>query len=219
MHSAVNWPDASDRILVVAPHQDDESIGCGGSIVSWRKAGAAVGVLWVSASDAGEPIGAEAATAAQMLGACWTVGLGYPPVGLAYGYEPLCRLISAMREFAPTVLLFPHADEDDRQHAATSQLAHEAAWLAAYPLPSLSGTLLSKPPRLLLGYEVWTPIRRPDGYFDTTDTSAEKAAIISCYASQIAIADHVSAALGLNRYRGLTSGTGEYAEAFILGPG
>jgi len=43
---------ARDRVLVVAPHPDDESVGCGGLIASAVAAGAAVQVVYVTNGDA-----------------------------------------------------------------------------------------------------------------------------------------------------------------------
>src|SRR4051812_11892094 len=42
---------ATDSILVVAPHPDDESLCCGGLIYAARQAGARVSVVWVTLGD------------------------------------------------------------------------------------------------------------------------------------------------------------------------
>jgi LmbE family N-acetylglucosaminyl deacetylase len=47
-------PGADDRVLVVAPHPDDESLCCGGYIQRALKNGARVAIVWVTAGDAFE---------------------------------------------------------------------------------------------------------------------------------------------------------------------
>jgi LmbE family N-acetylglucosaminyl deacetylase len=47
-------PGAGDRILVVAPHPDDETLCCGGYLQRAVAAGAAVAVVWVTAGDSFE---------------------------------------------------------------------------------------------------------------------------------------------------------------------
>ena len=42
---------ASDSILVVSPHPDDESLCCGGLMDSARRAGASVAIVWVTNGD------------------------------------------------------------------------------------------------------------------------------------------------------------------------
>src|SRR5579863_8424317 len=42
---------ARDRVLIVAPHPDDESLCCAGLIQQALAAGAQVGVVWVTAGD------------------------------------------------------------------------------------------------------------------------------------------------------------------------
>jgi LmbE family N-acetylglucosaminyl deacetylase len=46
--AAVATPTGSDRVLVIAPHPDDETLGCGGTIARHRAAGDAVCVLVVT---------------------------------------------------------------------------------------------------------------------------------------------------------------------------
>jgi LmbE family N-acetylglucosaminyl deacetylase len=44
-------PAASDRILILAPHEDDETLGCGGLIQQAAAAGAAVRVVYLTCGD------------------------------------------------------------------------------------------------------------------------------------------------------------------------
>lgn len=44
-------PIASDRLLIIAPHPDDESLCCAGLIQQALAAGASVGIVWVTAGD------------------------------------------------------------------------------------------------------------------------------------------------------------------------
>jgi LmbE family N-acetylglucosaminyl deacetylase len=100
-------PRADDRILVVAPHPDDETLCCAGYIRRALAAGAAVGVVWMTAGDGfevdallvehhlrlkgrgmqrlGQTRVTEAFAAAQLLGIVqgqrWM--LGYPDRGLS----------------------------------------------------------------------------------------------------------------------------------------
>lgn len=202
-----------DRILVIAPHQDDESIGCGGAIAKWSNEGACVGILWVSADDSGAAIGPEARAAARVLHARWTHGIGLPQIGVADDSDTLAAFVSGIRHFRPTVLLLPHEGEDDRQHSIVSRIAVEAEWVAAYPTLPQAGPSVQRC-RLVLGYEVWTPISRPRLIVDIAATAETKSRAIACYSSQTSICDFPAAAMGLARYRGEMSAVGTYAEAY-----
>jgi LmbE family N-acetylglucosaminyl deacetylase len=47
-------PTAADRVLVIAPHPDDETLCCAGYLQRAAQAGAAVGVVWITAGDSFE---------------------------------------------------------------------------------------------------------------------------------------------------------------------
>src|SRR5882672_6267436 len=47
-------PSASDRVLVIAPHPDDETLCCAGYLQWAVRAGATVGVVWITAGDSFE---------------------------------------------------------------------------------------------------------------------------------------------------------------------
>ena len=59
----------SDRVTVVSPHTDDETIGIGGMIASLRRQGVPVSVIFMTCGD-DNPIGADLAS-----------GVGYPSPG------------------------------------------------------------------------------------------------------------------------------------------
>ncbi|MDQ6849728.1 MAG: PIG-L family deacetylase [Actinomycetota bacterium] len=204
-----------ERILVVAPHQDDECIGCGGALLKWRADGATTGVLWISKTTTGQRLGDEARSAADALGVEWTRALGAPSVGLVADPTWLDPIVAAFRAFGPSVVLLPHAAEDDRQHRVTTELGKEAVWLAEYPSRPDLGEPVPRA-RVVLAYEVWTPMSEPAMFCDITAHAAGKEKAIASYASQIEIADFCAGALGLNRYRGVTSGAGTFAEAFAV---
>jgi LmbE family N-acetylglucosaminyl deacetylase len=100
-------PGAQDRVLVIAPHPDDESLCCAGILQRARAQGAATAVVWITAGDGftldamllertlwpgaaglrdlGAQRLAEAATAALELGVppSQQFVLGYPDRGVA----------------------------------------------------------------------------------------------------------------------------------------
>jgi hypothetical protein len=57
--------DGVDRVLCVAPHPDDEVIGCGGLLAAWADRGCAVHVLILTCGQQGSGPAPQAAQAAQ----------------------------------------------------------------------------------------------------------------------------------------------------------
>lgn len=75
-------PDPAVRVVVIAPHPDDETLGCGGWLASCRSGGVEVKVIVLtdgSASHPGHPVLTPSLLAAQRqqecLGACRELGL------------------------------------------------------------------------------------------------------------------------------------------------
>ena len=210
-----NKPCQQPRVLIVAPHQDDECIGCGGMMARYQAEGSVVGVVYVAQSATGETIGSEARASCHQLGISAVHGLGIAPVGSQLCEKLLLDMIQAMRNFAPDIVYAPHPDEDDAHHRMVAALTREATWLASYPLYPECGDPL-QPVQQLYWYEVWTPLARPTHIRDITPFVEQKLLAIQAYQSQVAITRFDEAALSLNRYRGVLSGVGEYAEAFSL---
>jgi LmbE family N-acetylglucosaminyl deacetylase len=185
---------APRRPLVVAPHPDDEAIGCGGVLAL-----AADATVVFLTADGGRR--AEAEAACSLLGVRRVEFAGHvdgrvPDDGPAV--ESLRALVVGA---APDCVLVPWPLERQRDHAAAARLTGRA--LAGTDVP-------------LWCYEVWSPLD-PDVLVDIGAVVDRKRAAIDAHASQVAALPYADAALGLNRYRSLLAPGSSHAEAFLTG--
>lgn len=213
------------RVLVLAPHHDDETIGCGGTLAGFAAAGAEVlvshvfdgstGIADLTAAACREARRAEAEAAARILGCRLLPGLDLPD---RMPHEPgaLIRpLIALLRRTRPTLLLGPHAGDRDHEHRLVAAAMEEAFWMASSPMfPELG--VPCAPLSALLGYEVWTPIADAALTVDITAQAERKRAALSCYVSQDDASGWGAGGMGLSTYRGTTLLGGGLAEAFTL---
>ncbi len=201
------------RVLVLAPHFDDESIACGGTLLLHRAAGSDVRIVFVSDSAGG---GGDAAIGAQVsalrrlemaqarsalsLAAEDVVELGFPD-GSLVRHEPAIaeRLAETLKAFRPEQVLCPFPVDAHADHQATA-----LAFARASELSGWNGEVLA--------YEVWSTLW-PNLAIDIGSVAQAKAALIRLYASQMGDRDYAEAILGLNRYRGLQHRVA-FAEAF-----
>lgn len=212
------------HVLVIAPHHDDEALGCGGSIAKITQQGVKVslGVVVDGASGVPEALDREAAmevrkretkNAGKALGISEFHFLDFEDRGFVYSREALQSIIRLIRQCCPTSIWFPHENDGDIEHKIVHQLVREASWMAASPyLPELGPPA----PRIkqLLGYEVWTPMQSFQMMVDITATIGTKLEAIACYASQLKQASYGEIMQSLNRYRAGMSSEDGYAEVF-----
>ena len=200
------------NVLVIAPHPDDEAIGCGGSIRLHADRGDRVtcafltsgelGIRGLPPADVWRVREAEAGRAAAVLGLADVALLRCPDGGLRDGVEAAAdRLRDVLRRHDPQLVYLPHPHEWHPDHAAVPHIVRAA----------LGGTGLR--PRLL-GYEVWSPMPAHDHVQDVTASMARKLAAIRCYPSQLAAFDYARAVRGLNRFRGVMAARTRFAEVF-----
>jgi N-acetylglucosamine malate deacetylase 1 len=214
------------KILVIAPHHDDEVIGCGGSIALHAGRGDLVYVVFVFAgwsgiietqdkSQATNIIQAEAKKAGGVLGVTHITELAFMDREYYPDKNIIFSLIKALREINPEIVYFPHPEDSDREHKFVYEVAKEALWLSSSDyLPELG--VKSEQYAAVLGYEVWKPIASPQFFRDITSVVGKKIEALGMYQSQMAVKDWSAASLGLNQYRGVTSGSGSFAEAFQI---
>ncbi len=138
--------------LIIAPHPDDETFGCGGLMKLKRAAGMPVRVVILTdgeavASGLGEhPDTVAAARKRETLNACQRLGVGadairwlhlpdghLPHSGQA-GFDEAARvLLTIIEEFSPGEVYCPHLLDGHRDHIAANHLSRQAARLWSKP--------------------------------------------------------------------------------------
>jgi N-acetylglucosamine malate deacetylase 1 len=193
------------RVLVVAPHPDDEVIAVGGTLALHQRAGSEVLTLFVTL-DAPAPDGSiirkgEAERAGRMLG-FEPRFLGFPDGSVSLHEPDVAGAIAdAIRSFRPDVIYCPFPGDHHRDHMSASACTGAAAAQSGY-----GGEVCS--------YEVWSNLW-PNVGVDISSVVETKRAAIGCYASQIAYLPYAEGALGLNRFRGLKLGVAHAEGLFV----
>jgi N-acetylglucosamine malate deacetylase 1 len=190
------------RVLVVAPHPDDEVIAVGGNLALHQRLGSEVLTLFVTLDAPTADVGrkSEAERAARLLGFDHRF-LGFPDGSISLHEPALARVIAdVIRSFRPEVIYCPFPGDHHRDHQATSACTGMAVMETGF-----AGEVWS--------YEVWSCLW-PNIGVDISSVVDIKREAINCYASQVAHVDYPEGALGLNRYRGLKLGV-DYVEALF----
>ncbi|HEX6203326.1 MAG TPA: PIG-L family deacetylase, partial [Thermoanaerobaculia bacterium] len=207
----------AESALVVAPHPDDEVLGCGGLLVGLAAAGAAVRVLFLTDGGAGEEGAArdayverrrgEAAAVADLLGFAGVEHTGLPDGRLAEHLDAACAALRrALLAQRPDLLLVPSPLEASRDHRAAFAALHR---LLGPLRPAAGGdaALAAAVAGLeVLVYEINRPAY-PDLLVDVSAAVPKLEEAMALYASQRERRGYWRAALGLKRYRTLTLGT------------
>jgi LmbE family N-acetylglucosaminyl deacetylase len=216
--SALVWEPADERVVVLAPHMDDEVIGVGGTLALHVARGADVTVVFLTDGRHGGKMGTagtgetditmtrkdEAQLALDALGITKIVFLDAEDgrLGATPGLGGTLREVLAAAR--ADIVYLPFFLEEHPDHRAASALLEEA----------VRGTSLTF---RCHGYEVWTPLF-PNCFVRIDQTIDAKRRALMHYQSQLAEADYLHTALGLNAYRSnaLLGGTCRFAEAFCV---
>jgi LmbE family N-acetylglucosaminyl deacetylase len=211
------------NVLIFSPHPDDDVIGCGGSIAKQVKQGHRVSVVYMTSGESGsitipKPELAnireqEASEAAAVLGVSETTFFRLPDGYMECGKENIIRTTSLIRFIRSSIVYLPHAADAHRDHRATYEIVTEAVTRAQGPWFQECG---SEPWSIdvLLGYEVWTPLQHVSYAEDITDFMDLKITALGKHAVQLKDIKYDEAVRGLNRYRGVLTGRGDYCECF-----
>ncbi len=205
-------------MLVIAPHQDDEIIGCGGAMVLQSRAGKAVRTVFVQ--DGGDEHAQDGMSREQMVGtreaeASLVAGkLGLPaPTFLRHKTmddssvgdvaKDLCEVLLAAR---PDCVFVPFFLDYSPHHQITSYALAEALATANVACG-------------VFNYEVWG-LCVPNVVLNIDSVIDVKREVLGYYRSQTAGTDYVNWVTGLNMYHSRAFGAGvcRYAERFFEMP-
>ncbi|MBV8516562.1 MAG: PIG-L family deacetylase [Acidobacteria bacterium] len=187
-----------ERLLVLAPHPDDEVIGCGGLVAlhlaEARPVRVVVATDGAQAGDAATREEESRRALASLGGHAQLEFLRFPDRALNdAAAEPLREHLLAFR---PDLVLVPSPIEIHPDHFALARIFCELVQRGETLFADLAVTRVAF-------YEVGQPIR-PNALVDITSVADAKYAAIAEHASQLATRDYVSYARGLNAYRAMT---------------
>jgi len=226
MNGPLQPPGWTERVraasaLVLAPHYDDEVLGCGGLAAQLASAGAAVRVLFLTDSAGGAEAVAdrevcrrrreESARVCEILGLAGCDHLDLPDGALEHHLDAAAEGIRrAVLTQRPELLLVPSPLEVSRDHRAAFAALHRLLHPLRDGHPDLEAL---RGARILL-YEVNQPAY-PDLLVDVGPERERLERAMAAYASQEERHPYWNAGLGLRRFRTLSLPPGvEMAEGY-----
>ncbi len=173
----------SDRILIIAPHQDDESIGCGGLMIEAKKLGLPIEIILFT--DGGQIIkGIPTEKLIQdrndeLLAVAKSVGakvrfLNVNNFTLEVKKEHVVGLVGIIKKFEPTILATPWLMDFPLKHRAVNHVV--AHCLSFFKTKELGFKMY--------GYQVHNNIVG-NFYLDISHTIKEKVDLIKNHKSQL----------------------------------
>jgi len=217
------------KVLIVAPHCDDEILGCGGIMARYKSEGIPVFVAIITNGHLGAPeifkkegtekVRSEALQAHRYLGVQETFFLDFPALQL--DSLPSYKLSSALHKkimtHGITDLFIPHRGDIHKDHRVT----YEAALVAARPINN-------NPVKRILAYETLSETEWaapfadeafiPNIFVNIEGFANEKVEAFKFFTTQVKHPPHPRSSeviLSLAKLRGSTVGYGA-AESFML---
>jgi bacillithiol biosynthesis deacetylase BshB1 len=198
--------DRSVDLLAFGPHPDDIEIGIGGVVAKAARSGRRVGLCDLTRGELGsngtvaERL-AEAAAAADLLGAAWRQNLEWPD-GEIGGPDQIRSAVECLRRCRPATVLIPHWEDRHPDHVAASHLLTQAVFKSGLRRFAAAG-------------EPWRPawvcyyfineVSAPSFVVDVSDDYEVKRQALDCHRSQFSPdgAEAVSTRLTTSRFRQL----------------
>lgn len=214
----INAGQSNPRVLVLSPHPDDESLGCGGTMALLAQAGVPVDVAFMTRGEMGGKPGVRLPAIDQVVlanqrtqeatGACRT--LGVDRIFFLSGYDGQVEQCPKLRDEILCLLesgnygtvFAPWPFDVHKDHCATFN------WLAA-ALEVLDHDL-----EIWL-YEVWSTLH-PNKLVPIDAVVEIKQQAIRAHVSQLHNYDYLAGFTALSQYRGFLMPATHYAEAFFV---
>lgn len=203
-----------DNVLIISPHPDDETLGCGGAIIKMLSSSVDVTVVMLTDGNGGgrhKDISRirkeEFMKAKSTLGYTTSFALDYPDGQLASYQEELGeRIREILFERTPKLILTPYLLDHATDHQSAN-IALAQALKSAIPIEPVVGM-----------YEIWTPMANPNCYLNITGGYPQKRMAMKCYQSQEEYFGIIDKANALSTFRArLSMRRGvEHMECFML---
>lgn len=215
------------KVLVIAPHPDDETLGCGGTLLKHKNQGDEIFCLFITNMDLNDGWDLDVFNRRQKeielvsnyysFTECIKLDYAAAKVDQIPTNELVMSIAKVIRDIKPEIIYINFWDDVHTDHKVIFQAAYSCTKSFRYPYvkevlvyETLSETDYS-PPNNSSGFI-------PNYFVDISDTMEDKLSIMEIYKSQVMNnfgPRSLSTIRALNRYRGSRINV-EYAEAFML---
>lgn len=196
----------SERILIVTPHPDDESIGVGGLL---SKYGAQCDILLLTDGRKGVSplISRTEDEIATIRKREFDEAICLFGVRKCTNLKLLDQTVlqNRRRIYEYSIREYDYVFVPNRHE---KHMDHKVLYKIFQTMKLLQGSKAK-----IIEYEVWTPIAKPNYFLDISDVMANKIKAISQYECQLESYDYVAMSKGLNTYRGALQQV-EFCEAY-----
>jgi N-acetylglucosamine malate deacetylase 1 len=216
------WPSIrpvipAKKVLVLAPHMDDEIIGCGGTLIKYAKEGIPVSVVYItkgnkdifnkkSPDELYKIRVDEAEKSAKIVGITNLFYLNNDDGSDENWQDDPTGLTNILERLRPDLIFLPYYADSHIDHVKTNVLLYRC----------MSEGFHAN----IAGYEVWSPIFWPTDIINISQEMDSKLTAIREHKSQLSYLRYDTMCQGINQYRsaffpfpGL-----KYAEAFFCKP-
>lgn len=198
---------SQSNCLLLSPHPDDESIGCGGTLLKYSKnfdlvclTDGRYGIPNCSKTESIKIRKNEFKSAMRFLGIDHYVQLEIEDSALINAAEVFNQLDLQKYQY----IFIPNFLDQHPDHKAVSVLLKN----------KLKSKIHHKDLKIVF-YEVWGSLALPNYFVDISDFELKKEKLINLYKSQIKELDYADRILALNKYRGMTVNK-KSVEAFTI---
>jgi N-acetylglucosamine malate deacetylase 1 len=202
-----------ENVLVLAPHPDDEIIGCGGTMIKHVQKGSRLLVVYLTDGREGRQGGGqterpnvrkdEARAGLHIIGISGSIFLDYPDRQLSEHLDECAQsLAKIIDDFKPDSIFVPNFWDVHIDHAATAKILAKTLKTGGRESTCYS-------------YEVWTAII-PNTIIDVTEVMTTKLDALKEHKSQTSQYDNfLQIVEGLNSYRSIYFAGAKYCETFL----
>ena len=218
-NSEIKYVDKLDpcNVLVLAPHPDDDVLGCGGILAKHCFYGSHVTCLYMTDGGGGDPSGLltreelvqerrkEAKAACDLIGVLDLNFLDHRDGELQLTESTVKELTEIISRINPQIVFLPFLLDGlfHRDHLETNKIF-------------VGAIQRLKADFSCWAYEIYSPLI-PNRLVDITEQMELKKKAIQMHKSQLRVRNYLEAVVALNSYRGYTFGelSTRYMEAFI----
>lgn len=207
--TAVEMAQRYKNVVVLAPHQDDESFGLGGLLSAFAAEGSQVTFIWFSRGK--ETIRVqEAKRMMERLGARAHAVDSFPIASQSVAVEESTEIIcSLLTNVKPDLVCVPSIFDSHLDHIRLNIALDKALRSVSYD-------------GMILQYEVWNTLI-PNMLVDISAFVDQKRGLMECFPSQLNLQDkecernrhYIDRIFSLNRYRGMPNRV-DHAEGILL---